>query len=1040
MQEWFLQRKNILLAILFAMVMGISPSSQVFGQLQKADLPKLSLTGTNNGYLDNLYSDGRIWLGYSDIKEREIVVPVYIQNLWAETELVTDKRYGGFPIYNFSFIVMYDGRVMQASGVQVLGPQRGDTNALAKGFNFEWDDVADDKRFRVYLTGAPDAETKYGRRMMVTGTSTRRLPLTDQSGTFAPLLYLKFRVTLTKSQLVNQSTTYSGSDKTPLYISNDSLRYGDADRDFRVGVDDPFPKVSQGDATNPYGNKLYRLENNPTIGLAGVTVTSDAFPDYPSRPGIIWVNMGENPAIGFRDVIGGTNNEVKQDDNTPDGSLWEVVRPIVVDSASNTGKEGTRDIQVINLTSRSRLTNILAQSNEPWLMFRSLPNGYNPSATRVKTREGMIDYIDNGINGPVPPNLKDSRNNIKDAQAPLGLRIICNTDNLRSNGEYAGVYTGYITFTSYSAVISPVRLKVVFIFFRNPLEPYASPAQGRDYGIRINVKNSKGATGESNDLVFGTGHRATDGPDSLFGEDYYRNVPVGFYARWFNTNVKDAFGNEIAPYGYSEIPIETEGVVSTRSVSRDIRDNSTDTTISFLCRFNADGASNYPIVVSWDTQDFPVGAQLFMRDTINGLVGPKFSVDMRNATGGGSPTSQYYTIRDARITSFIIEYTLPKVVSFPVINTGWNLLSLPVKPSNSSYTVVYPNSEGGQPFRFYANSYQNQEFLEVGYGYFVRYGKVIDTKIAGTRISNINASINPVLLTQGWNTIGSLSTVVNVSDINFDPSGTQIPTTKPTSVWGYKTDRGYVESSEIQPGLGYWIKVDDKGYLKLKAAGIKFNQNEVNVEKQNIVNSSDKLSIVDNGQHQSELYFAPSNSNVSQFELPPTPPTEMFDVRFGNNAKAENSNATTVKFQGVQYPVEVSIQNPTSNYTVVDPITGKTLGVINNQNTTVIISNSEIQSVKILKSDVAVAGFSVEAVPNPATGSTNVRYTVPQNSFVTLKVYNMLGVEVATLVQEYKNAGGYDVPFTTTTLPSGQYTVRVVAGEFTVNSVLSVVR
>ena len=1040
MQKWFLQRKNVLLAILFAIVMSASPTSQLFGQLQKADLPRLSLTGTNNGYLDNLYSDGRIWLGYSDVKEREVIVPVYIQNLWAETELVADKRYGGFPIYNFSFIVLYDGRVMQSSGVQVLGPQRGDTNALAKGFTFEWDDIADDKRFRVYLTGGQDAETKYGRRLMVTGTSTRRLPLTDQSGTYAPLLYLKFRVTLTKSQLVNQSTTYSGSDKTPMYITNDSLRYGDADRDLRVGIDDPFPKISQGDATNPYGNKFYRRENNPTIGLAGVTVTSDVYPDYPSRPGIIWVNVGENPAIGFRDVIGGTNNEVKQDDNTPDGSLWEVVRPIVVDSTANTGKEGTRDIQLINLTSRSRLTNILVQSSEPWLLFRSLPNGYNPPGLRVKTREGSVDYIDNGINGPVPPNLKDSRNNIKDAQQPIGLRIICNTDSLRRNGEYAGIYTGYITFTSYSAVISPVRLKVVFIFLRNPLEPYASPSQGRDWGIRINVKNSKGVSGETNDLVFGTGHRATNGPDSLFGEDYYRSSPTGFYARWFNPNAKDVNGNEIAPYGYSEIPIETEGVVSTRSVSRDIRDNATDTTISFLCRFNADGASNYPIVISWDTQDFPEGAQLFMRDTINGIAGPKFSVDMRNATGGGTPTSQYYTIRDARITSFIIEYTLPKVVAFPVINTGWNLLSLPVKPSNSSYTVVYPNSEGGQPFRFFANSYQNQEFLEVGYGYFVRYGRVVDTKVAGTRISNINASINPVLLTKGWNTIGSLSTTVNVSDINFDPAGLQIPTTKPTSVYGYKTDRGYIEVSEIQPGLGYWLKVDDKGYLKMKATGIKYNQDNANVEKQNVINSSDKLTLVDNGQHQAELYLTNNDANVSQFELPPTPPTEMFDVRFGNGAIAENSEVSNIRFQGVHYPVAITVQNPSSNYTVVDLITGKTIGVINSQNTTVTITNSEIQSVKLLKSDLPVTGYSIETVPNPANGSTNVKFTVPQNNFVTLKVYNMLGVEVSTLVQEFKNAGTYDVPFTTSSLPSGQYTVRVVAGEFTVNSVLSVVR
>ncbi len=49
--------------------------------------------------------------------------------------------------------------------------------------------------------------------------------------------------------------------------------------------------------------------------------------------------------------------------------------------------------------------------------------------------------------------------------------------------------------------------------------------------------------------------------------------------------------------------------------------------------------------------------------------------------------------------------------------------------------------------------------------------------------------------------------------------------------------------------------------------------------------------------------------------------------------------------------------------------------------------------------------------PNPFNPSTTIKYSIPTSEFVTLKVYDVLGNEVATLVNEEKPAGSYEVEF-----------------------------
>jgi hypothetical protein len=69
--------------------------------------------------------------------------------------------------------------------------------------------------------------------------------------------------------------------------------------------------------------------------------------------------------------------------------------------------------------------------------------------------------------------------------------------------------------------------------------------------------------------------------------------------------------------------------------------------------------------------------------------------------------------------------------------------------------------------------------------------------------------------------------------------------------------------------------------------------------------------------------------------------------------------------------------------------------------------------------------------PNPFNPSTTLEYHVPQSAFVSLKVYNLLGQEVATLVNEQKEPGRYSVRWVADAVSSGIYFAKMQAGSFT---------
>jgi hypothetical protein len=69
--------------------------------------------------------------------------------------------------------------------------------------------------------------------------------------------------------------------------------------------------------------------------------------------------------------------------------------------------------------------------------------------------------------------------------------------------------------------------------------------------------------------------------------------------------------------------------------------------------------------------------------------------------------------------------------------------------------------------------------------------------------------------------------------------------------------------------------------------------------------------------------------------------------------------------------------------------------------------------------------------PNPFNPATRISFSVRGSGFVSLKVYDLLGREVRTLVSENLHPGSYEVTFDASGLASGIYYYRLTAGEFT---------
>ncbi|MCH7965142.1 MAG: T9SS type A sorting domain-containing protein [Bacteroidetes bacterium] len=130
----------------------------------------------------------------------------------------------------------------------------------------------------------------------------------------------------------------------------------------------------------------------------------------------------------------------------------------------------------------------------------------------------------------------------------------------------------------------------------------------------------------------------------------------------------------------------------------------------------------------------------------------------------------------------------------------------------------------------------------------------------------------------------------------------------------------------------------------------------------------------------------------------------------------------------VQYVSELIIDGDDTN----DELAKDLAESVNNQQTiaTGIVPEGTIVFKQGLLSGEVLTYKLFDNYPNPFNPATTIKYQIPNAGFVTLNVYDVLGNEVATLVNERKEEGRYEITFDASTLSSGVYIYQLRVNEF----------
>lgn len=249
------------------------------------------------------------------------------------------------------------------------------------------------------------------------------------------------------------------------------------------------------------------------------------------------------------------------------------------------------------------------------------------------------------------------------------------------------------------------------------------------------------------------------------------------------------------------------------------------------------------------------------------------------------------------------------------INHRWNLISLPVQhPASHSAHVLFPGSTG-QAYAYLGNGYVPSDTLAGRMGYWLKFSSTAPADIGGLPRVQDTITLRP-----GWNLIGSISYPVDASSIYSIPAG--ITTSQ---FFGYSDQ--YTPADTVQPGKGYWVKVNGACSLVLSAGPA------------SPISGKSAIRI------------------IRSTEFPPPPPDE-------------------AETQGAVAPKEYSLDQ---NY------------------------------------------------PNPFNPSTVVRYSLPADSRVMLRIYNTLGQAVAVLDDGTRSAGNHATTWNSPNAASGFYYYRLDA-------------
>jgi plastocyanin len=382
---------------------------------------------------------------------------------------------------------------------------------------------------------------------------------------------------------------------------------------------------------------------------------------------------------------------------------------------------------------------------------------------------------------------------------------------------------------------------------------------------------------------------------------------------------------------------------------------------------------------------------------------------------------QVHAIDGMKGRIFVIQPPVLRTLPIDLVD-GWNMISLPLQVADSTTAGLFPGAASGA--FSYQGRYVPSPTLAVGTGYWLK-------SIGGSHypIGGYGVGSDTVSVAKGWNMIGSISSPVPVTALQTVPPGIIA-----SHVFGYHNS--YNVADTIHPGGGYWVKVSQDGRIALDSVSAA----TAVLSASGGTETAEGVLRVTDADGKTQLLVlntrgAGPGGRVGE-DLPPIPPSGAYDVRFASDRRAEivDGIATSefpVQITGGRYPVRLSWSSRGLDRSVSVIVAGRAVKLTKGESFLLQSADAGL-ALKVEAATAVPERYSIERIyPNPFNPSVTIRYALPVESRVIIRIYNILGQQVAFLADQVQAPGSRQIDWKpesgTGAVASGLYVVSVEA-------------
>ncbi|MBE0572437.1 MAG: T9SS type A sorting domain-containing protein [Ignavibacteriaceae bacterium] len=420
-----------------------------------------------------------------------------------------------------------------------------------------------------------------------------------------------------------------------------------------------------------------------------------------------------------------------------------------------------------------------------------------------------------------------------------------------------------------------------------------------------------------------------------------------------------------------------------------------------------------PASFSWNPAQLPPTGYFHLVDPIYGNI---VNVNMRT-------TNHYTDMTSLGLGQLQIKYNY-QIQSKYNLAAGWNMLSLPVEVSNNNYLALFPTAVPGTLFG-YSGAYFNTETIGNCGGYWLKFPSSQIAEVYGLDRTECVLNLNA-----GWNIIGGPNCNVPISSV-LDPGGIIVPGT----LYGYSGS--YTQATSIDGTKAYWIKISSAGTLTISCNNVIAEQSNELSKLSEITEEFGKIEISDANENSQTIYFGGKlggNVDKESYSMPPKAPEGSFDVRLMGDYRLSESDEVSIQIEATEFPLYVTVENLKigEDYELVEISNGVEVGshsIVDGEK--IVITNEEVTMLKITKQQSLPTTYNLEQnYPNPFNPSTTIKFSLPEATNITLKIYNTLGEKVAELVNTNLEAGYYNYQWDAGNIASGIYIYELRTEKF----------